>query len=283
VQEEVSLPVRVVTCFSSELYRQKLETLATVRAREKGKHAAVRRRIERRTYRCAADAQAAADDLAKSQPWTSWTLTATVRPEKVTTKRTRRGRPRRDDPTPPEITLYRLVVHIDAADEVAIDRRLRRSATYTLIRNRLPGWEIEDKAMVGAYADQWRVEHGFSWLKSRAAINPMFLETDHRIEALCLIYHLALVVQTIVQRNVRRGLSRNGWKLPYHRNKPSDRITARFTFELFRNVTSLVVSTDDQSDKRVFGDNEHTRRACLAIGVNPSVYRPVLHEREIRG
>jgi len=282
VEEEVALPVRVVTCFSSELYRQKIETLATIRTREQGKHAAIRRRIERRTYRCAADAQAAADRLEQKQPWTAWTLRATVRSEQVTAKRARRGRPRRDDPAPAVTTVYRLQVHIAVAEEALIDRRLRRAATYTLIRNRLPDWDLTDEAMVRAYGDQWRVEHGFSWLKSHAAINPMFLETDHRIEALCLIYHLALVVQTIVQRNVRRGLGRNGWTLPYHRNKPSDRITARFTFELFRNVTSLVVSAEDQVDKRVFGDDDHTRRACLAIGANPNAYRPVLHEKEMR-
>jgi transposase len=175
-----------------------------------------------------------------------------------------------------------VAVTISPTEDAELDRRLRRASSYTLIRNRVPGWQFTDEQMVAAYTDQWRVEHGFAWLKSQAAINPMFLESDHRIESLCLIYHIALMVQTLVQRNVRRGLRRRGWKLPYHRNKPSDKITARFTFELFRNVTSLVISNGTESDKRIFGDNEHTHNALMAMGVGTSAYTPILHEREIR-
>ena len=282
VQEDVVLPVRVVTCFSSTLYRQKLETLAGVRERERRSHATTVRRIQKRTFRCAADAQQEADRLNDAgQPWIAWTLSATVVTETVSAKRPRRGRPRREDPPPETTTIYRLRVTVDPADDVAIDRRVRRAATYTLIRNRLPGWDLDDQDMVAAYADQWRVEHGFAWLKSQAAINPMFLENDHRIEALCLIYHIALMIQTLVHRNIRRGLRKRSWKLPYHRNKPSDRITARFTFELFRNITTQAISDGKEVDKRLFGDDEHTRRARTALGISSTAYTPVIHEREI--
>jgi len=282
VREDAVIPVRVVTCFSSELYRQKLETLAKIRERERGVHAATLRKHQRRTFRCAADAQAEADRInTAGQPWISWTITASVTAERVTGKRAKRGRPRKDDEPPATTTVYRLAVDVAPADDAVIDRRLRRAATYTLVRNRLPGWSIDDEAMVAAYTDQWRVEHGFAWLKSQAAINPMFLETDHRIESLCLIYHIALMIQTLVQRNVRRGLKKRGWKLPYHRNKPSDKITARFTFELFRNITTLTLSDGKQAEKRLFGDDEHTRKARIALGISNDAYAPALHEREI--
>ena len=282
IREDVVLPVRVVTCFSSTLYRQKLETLAKIRERERRAHGSMVRKFQRRRFRCAADAQSEADRINTSgQPWIAWTVTVSVTAETITAKRARRGRPRKDDAPPAETTVYRLAADITAADDAATDHRLRRAATYTLVRNRLRGWDISDEAMVAAYTDQWRVEHGFAWLKSQAAINPMFLESDHRIESLCLIYHIALMVQTLIQRNVRRGLKRRGWKLPYHRNKPSANITARFTFELFRNITTQVISDGNQADKRLVGDDEHTRKAGIALGISGRAYAPVLHEREI--
>jgi len=246
--------------------------LAKIRERERRAHAAAIRRIQRRTFRCAADAQSEADRInTAGQPWIAWTITTSVTAETVTEKRAKRGRPRKDEEPPPTTTVYRLVVDIAPADDADVDRGLRRAATYTLVRNRLPGWRIDDEAMVAAYTDQWRVEHGFAWLKSQAAINPMFLETDHRIESLCLIYHIALMVQTLVQRNIRRGLKERGWKLPYHRNKPSDKITARFAFELFRNISTMTISDGRQVEKRLFGDDEHTRKArvCSASATTP--------------
>jgi len=282
VREDAVIPVRVVTCFSSTLYRQKLETLAKIRDRERGAHAKTIRKFQRRAFRYAADAQSEADRLnTAGQPWIAWTITASVVTETVTAKRARRGRPRKDDKPPATTTVYRLVVAVDPADDADVDRRLRRAATYTLVRNRMPGWSIDDEAMVAAYTDQWRVEHGFAWLKSQAAINPMFLETDHRIESLCLIYHIALMVQTLIQRNVRSGLKKRGWKLPYHRNKPSNNITTRFMFELFRNISTQTISDGKQVDKRLFGDDEHARKARIALGISGSAYTPVLHEREI--
>ena len=161
--------------------------------------------------------------------------------------------------------------------------RLRQADTYILIRNRLPEWEISDEEMATPYDAQWRVEHGFSWLKSGAAINPMFLETPRRIEALCMIYTIALMTHTLIQRGIRAGLKRRGWKLPYHRNKPSNKITARFLYELFSNVTTMVVGLGDEVEKRIFGMDQHTEKAVRAMDLSLDAYHPLLHDREKSG
>ena len=281
VKETAVLPVRTVTCFSSALYRQKRRTLAKIRERERRDHGKAVRAHAKRRFRCAADAQTAADEWIARQPWITLTPTVTVVEEVSVAKRSRRGRPRKDEPPPQQTIAYRLEVTVQAADERTIDQRLRRSATYVLIRNRIDGWDVSDEEMVAAYTDQWRVEHGFAWLKSQAAINPMFLETDRRIEALCLIYHIALMVQTLVQRTVRSGLRQREWMLPYHRNKPSDKITARFTYELFRNVTTMTIRAGDESEKRLFGFDEHTRKAVVALGLPASTYDPIPSDAKI--
>lgn len=275
----VVLPVRTVVCFSSKLFRQKAATLKAIAKREEGDSPKRIRKLEARVWRCEADARTAADELLAKQPFLTRTLTPTVVEHRQPAKRGR-GRPRRDAPPNPDIITYRLAIEESIPDAATTDARLRRAATYILIRNRLPGWELDDEAMVAAYSDQWRVEHGFAWLKSEAALNPVFLESPRRIEAIGLIYHIALMIHTLIQRGIRAGLRARKWKLPYHRNKPSDNITARFLYELFRNVTSQTVTLDGECEKRVFGRDTHTDKAITALGVSPHAYMPVLHATE---
>jgi len=279
-EQKIALPVRTVTCFSSELYRQKAKTVKTIQAREAKRLDKKIRQLERRTWRCEPDAAAAADRLHARQPFVTVTLSATVVEETRPGRRSKRGRPRKDEQPPVPVTTYRLQVAATPATDADIDARLRRAATYVLVRNRLPKWKISDEEMAMSYDEQWRVEHGFSWLKSGAAINPMFLETPRRIEALCMIYTIALMVHTLIQRGIRSGLKRRGWQLPYHRNKPSDKITARFLYELFRNVTTMVVGLGDEVEKRIFGMDEHTEKAVRAMNLSPDAYHPLLHDRE---
>ena len=233
-------------------------------------------------WNCAPDAQAVADDLLQHQPFITRTLLPTVVEERLPGKRPR-GRPRADQEAPHDIIRYRLDIIEETPNDAATQERLRRAATYVLIRNRLKGWNLSDHDMVAAYAEQWRVEHGFAWLKSEAAINPVFLESPRRIEALGLIYHIALMIHTLIQRGVRAGLRQRNWKLPYHRNKPSDKITAKFTYELFRNATTQTVRVPGKQQKRIFGLDEHTQKATTALGVGPNAYAPLMADSEKSG
>lgn len=277
--QTIVLPVRTVTCFSSDVFRRKAKTLRAVAQREEDECPKRIRRLESRRWRCEADAQIAVEEILSRQPFLTRTLHPAVVEHREAGPR-RRGRPRLGEAPPPDIVTYRLRISVTIPDNVTTDARLRQAATYILIRNRLPGWDISDEDMASAYAQQWRVEHGFAWLKSEAALNPMFLESPRRIEAIGLIYHIALMIHTLIQRGIRSGLRARGWQLPYHRNKPSDKITARFLYELFRNVTTQTVTCGTEHEKRIFGDDEHTGKAITALGISPFAYRPVLHASE---
>ena len=280
ITEKVVLPVRVVTCYSSKLFRQKVRTLKRVRNKELKEKAKVIRKIESKQWKCRADAQNAIDALQDRQPFVTLKLGAEIEERTVAGKRTKRGRPRADEAPPPSQTVYHLKVTTEEVSASDHEERLKKASTYVLVRNRMPGWEITDEEMTAAYGQQWRVEHGFAWLKSGAAINPMYLESPRRIAALCMIYHIALMIHTVIQRGVRHGLKKQGCKLPYHRNKPSDNITAKFTYELFRNVTTQTITDGCETEKRIYGLDEHTEKAVVALGLSTNAYHPVIHELE---
>jgi len=270
------IPVRVVSCFSSELYRQKAETLGAIAQREGLRAVKLLARLARRTYACAADAQQELDALCQEQPFVTLEISGRVGQREIPRRRARRGRPRADEAAPEPDIRFALNVHTTPASPAANAARLRRAATYVLVRNRMDDWQLDDHEMITRYSHQWRCEHGFSWLKSEAAINPMFLESPRRIQALCFLYTLALMVHTIIQRNVRKYLVANKLALPYHRNKPSDKITARFFYELYRNVTTQIVQIDGHREKRIYGMDEWTTCGLKALGASPRAYRPVI-------
>jgi transposase len=273
-----TLPVRVVACYSSELYRQKAETLGAITKREEVRSARLIRRLGQRLFACTADAQAEIDALVAKQPFITLTLAGTVTRREIHNRRSRRGRPAKGEVPPSPDIRYTIALTVTPASPTENASRLRREATYVLIRNRIDGWEITDEQMAATYSKQWRVEHAFSWLKSGAAINPMFVQTPRRIQALCFLYTLALMIHALVQRNLRRYLKQHGLKLPYHRNKPSQNITARFTYELFRNVTTQIVEFNGQTNKHIHGLDQWTKTAIAGVGGSAATYQPVMEK-----
>jgi transposase len=146
-----------------------------------------------------------------------------------------------------------------------------------LIRTRTAGWQITDAEMIDHYRHQFHCEHGFSWLKSGADINPMFIETPSRIAAMGLIYCVGLMVWNLIQRTVRAHLVATGNGLPYHRNKPSANSTTRFLFERFPRVQTLViVHPDGRREKRTLGLESWQRKAMEALGTQDDAFKPVM-------
>jgi transposase len=161
--------------------------------------------------------------------------------------------------------------------------RLRQAATFVQIRTRNLGWQITDAEMIDSYRNQYLCEHGFAWLKSGGGpkgINPIYLESPKRIAALCFLYLIGLMVWTLIQRTVRMNLVKWNTGLPYHRNKPSPRITTRFFFELFPKLQTVTYRVPgEERQKKVVGTNAVTDLALRALGTLGGALTPVMENR----
>ena len=282
-RETLTVPARAVRIFSSALLRQKLGTLARTREREARAAAVQIRDWQARAYACAEDAKRAADRHCAESDFV--TLDITARIVAVDGPFTRgRGRPRKHPEPDLAASHYRITYTATPVDEAISRERLRDHASFVLIRTRTSGWTIDDAELIDRYKGQYHNEHGFAWLKggSGAAqgINPIFLATPTRIASLCFLYLVGLIVWTIIQRTVRNNLAKMGKGLPYRRNKPSNRITTRFLFELFPRVQTVPFSVDaGPVQKKLVGFDEVIRLACMALGTSPANFEPVLENR----
>jgi transposase len=270
--ESMTISVRSLRVFSSALLKTKQKTLERTHTKECTKAKKLIRDWQQRAYACQADAERALQRSCDQHGLHTVTITGMI--ERVDGPlRRQRGRPRKHpEPNLPQ-EHFRITYAYQRAHHQTITAYLRRSATFVLIRTATAEWNISDREMVERYRQQYHVEHGFSWLKSHAAINPMFIETPHRIAAMCFLYCVGLMVWTLIQRTVRKNLKLWGKGLPYHRNKPSSNITTRFLFELFPKVQSLEITMPDGNpEKRVLGLDEWTQLACKALECSPSVF-----------
>lgn len=165
---------------------------------------------------------------------------------------------------------WRLEWQVDE-NMIAYDRK--SDGMYPLLTN--------DKSLslpeaFAAHRRQPAIEKRFQQLKSVFELAPIFLKNEARIEALFCVYFLALLIQSLVERELRQGMKRTEVeKLPiYPEERLCHRPTAEQVFRLFSQLarTVLVVNgKDTRSIDPVLTDLQ--RQILQLIGVPTSTYR----------
>ncbi len=94
------------------------------------------------------------------------------------------------------------------------------------------------KDVLATYKRQSHIEKRFSQLKSQFYVAPVFLKSVHRVVALLTIYYLALLVQALVEREIRLAMRTKGIEsLPlYHEERKCKAPTTRKIVDIFKNI-----------------------------------------------
>lgn len=157
-------------------------------------------------------------------------------------------------------------------DENVIAYDHKSDGMYPLLTN---DRQISVADAFAAHRRQPAIEKRFEQLKTVFEVAPVFLKNEARIEALFLIYFLALLVQALIERELRRGMNRTGLaNLPLY---PEERACHAPTAEqIFRLFSLLARSTllDDGREVRVFDPQltELQRKVLRLIGAPGSTY-----------
>lgn len=94
-------------------------------------------------------------------------------------------------------------------DQDLLDIQAKADGWYALITNQDPA-KADTAAVFLAYKGQPQVERRYSELKGPLAVAPVFLHGNKRIAALLHVLMLALLVYSLIERQVRRALEREG-------------------------------------------------------------------------
>jgi transposase len=127
-----------------------------------------------------------------------------------------------------------------------------------------------------AYKQQPSVEKRHEQLKTVFEVMPVNLKSHSRIEAFLFVYFLALLVESLVEREIRMSMkTEKTSSLPlYPEGRPCKAPTANRIFELFEDVRRhRLIEADGSVQKRFYDDLTELQLTVLRLlGVSPAAY-----------
>jgi len=97
-------------------------------------------------------------------------------------------------------------------DQNALEQALSRCGYYPLLTNQSPEQLSIEEAML-AHKKQYKSEHTFRRAKGPLSIEPIYLHTPERIEALLLLFKIALQMVVLIERTARKNIRERDYGL----------------------------------------------------------------------
>jgi transposase len=160
-----------------------------------------------------------------------------------------RGRPHPETPYRRSVrTRFDLTWKIDGQQ---LDRAVAGDGVFPLITN-LTDWKPGD--VLRAYKRQPIIEKRFSQLKTDFQVAPVYLQSVTRIVGLLAIYFFALMLQALLERELRRAMEERGVEsLPlYPEGRACKRPTTRRVLDVFEPIARHAIVTPGGTDCELF-------------------------------
>ena len=157
-------------------------------------------------------------------------------------------------------------------DPVKVAEDALQDGIFPLVTNdkQLPELEV-----LRAYKRQPLLEKRFEQLKTDFEVAPVYLKSPRRIEALLCVYFFALLVQALVERELRRAMAKDGiGELPlYPEGRPCRAPTTRRVVDVFENIQRHELTRrDGPSEILVTELSPLQARVLELLGLSPSTY-----------
>jgi transposase len=234
--------------------------------------AELRRKLSspRTRYRHIAKVAEAVQEILRARGVEPWIATAI---EERTAERFRQDGPGRPNDQTRYVketsTRFELEYHIDA---VALAAETCGDGTFPLISNDTTLSELE---MLLAYKRQPTLEKRFPQLKTDFEVAPIYLKEASRIQALLCVYFLALLTESLLERQLRRAMDQEAIEsLPlYPEGRKCRRPTARRVIDLFEDVQRHSLQVSRRRPPVIF-TTELSRLQCRLLRLlgMPDVY-----------
>ena len=159
----------------------------------------------------------------------------------VTHKRAngKRGRPKKGETLIPQ---YSIDARVALAHDV-VEKEKRYLGRFILATNVL---ELDSETVLNHYKGQMLVEKGFRFLKDKSfRVAEVYLKSEKRIEALCMVMVLCLMVYSYTEMLLRKRLKEGNEIVLNQKRQPSSNPTLKWIFFKFREIKSCIISFND--------------------------------------
>jgi len=199
-----------------------------------------------------------------------WVAVHIQEQEQASYRQAQRGRPNDQTQYVKRVkTQYTLVWEIDA---VRLGQEQVTDGVFPLITN---DKEMNGEQVLRAYKRQPLIEKRFSQFKTDFEVAPVYLENVSRIQALLAVYFFVLLVQTLLERELRRAMARHDlpWLPMYPEGRECHRPTARRLFDLFEPVQCHTLTLPSGQTENFVTELSPVQRQILELfGVPAKTY-----------
>jgi len=219
-------------------------------------------RSPRTRYRQEAKLAAAVAEILASCGADAWIVTEVQPQTSETFHQEHRGRPGKDTHYVKKVaTRFDLAYRIDHAQVAA---EAAGDGIFPLVTNVADLSELE---LLHAYKRQPAIEKRFSQLKTDFEVAPVYLKAVHRIQALLCVYFFALLVEALLERQLRRAMQRDDIEaLPlYPEGRACRWPTARRVMELFESVQRHALVHRQRPAEILVTELTHLQRKLLRL------------------
>jgi transposase len=133
---------------------------------------------------------------------------------------------------------------------------------------------LSERELLLAYKQQPRIETRFAQLKTDFVVAPVYLKETSRIQALLCVYFFALLVESLLERELRRAMEGAGIEsLPlYPEGRACRRPTARRVIDVFEDVQRHELTEGERPAVVFTTELTRLQRKILRLLGMPRVY-----------
>jgi len=214
--------------------------------------------VAKRSFACAADAEAALTHLQKTLKVVALHDPCIVEVEGFKGK----GRPSKG--RKPDTVSYRIEAGVASVLETR-HRKIQQKSCFILASNQLEEAQLGHEEILDYYTPgQQKVERGFRFLKDPWFMaNTLFLKSPKRIMALMMIMTLCLLIYGALEYRIRQTLQEQQQTFPTQLGTTTVKPTARWVFQFFAGIHVLLI---DSCRELILNCNEYHYQLLNLLG-----------------
>ena len=228
-----------------------------------------RLQLPRTRFRDQEKVQKAVEEILDKRGTSAWVQVEIQQQQEETFKQAQRGRPGSNTQYVRQLsTRYTLSFLID---QKQLARDEQTDGVFPLISNVL---EMSPEALLRAYKRQPLIEKRFSQFKTDFEVAPVYLKEVSRIQSLLCVYFFVLLVQTLLERELRSAMSEAEMEsLPLYPERRKCRApTTRRVLDLFEPVQRHELRLEGESDLFFTELTPLQRKIASLLGLSPRNY-----------
>ncbi|MBW2195343.1 MAG: IS1634 family transposase [Deltaproteobacteria bacterium] len=204
--EEKDYPFRMISLYDHGLFARKRRTRETRIAKTRSTFDELSAKLNRYKLKTKEDIDKACAAILKKRHTTEFFEYRITNDPVVTYKNAKRGRIPKGK-TPEKVAVVKDHFRVELVfNESAFETELYRCGYYPLITNK-PKEDLSIEEAMMAHKNQYKSEHTNRRAKSGYSLEPIYLQTPERIEALLLLFKIALQVIVLIERTARKNIA----------------------------------------------------------------------------